>query len=119
MFRGGWRATQGGGGGTSTLGWASISSSNNPYTFSTTSGTNAVAVTMTTGDLDIMLPSAAAGVGLVYTIRHVAGSLTASLLKIKSNGGDVEGSPAGVGVIITSNQSTTRVSSNGTEWLII
>ena len=118
MFRGGRRAVAGGGGGSTSLGWASINSSVSPYSFSVSSGTNALTVTMT-GDLDIMLPSASAGSGLIYTIRHISGSLTSNLLKIKSNGGNVEGNAAGVGVTITSSQSTTRVSSNGTEWLII
>ncbi len=117
MFRGNWRGSSGGGGGgggggTAELVWDATSTSS--YTFS--GSYNALKVDVTSNSVSVILPGASGYTGKVYTVKHVAGDISVYTISISSSSGTIDGLSS---VTINQNLSTTRLSSDGTNWFII
>lgn len=118
MFRGSFRGSSGGGGGGggADITWSSKSYDGSAYAFAA-GGNLGVYVNVSGGAVEVQLPSAAANSGKVYYVKHETGDLATNALTITSpTSGNVEGLTT---LRIYQTQSTTKVSSNGTNWLIV
>ena len=115
MFKGSFRtSTGGGGGGSANLVWASVGSGQSPFTV--WGNVNAVAVDLTNGNVTVRLPAAAAHTGEIFTVKHDAGSIAANTLTVSSAGGTIDGLAT---INILQTQSSTRLSSDGSNWKVI
>jgi hypothetical protein len=112
MFRGGWRGGGGGGGGSADLVWATATTT----TFSFTGTTNAVACDVSSNAMTVQLAAASTKTGKIFTIKHSAGPIATNPVTISSAGGTIDGLST---VVVGQSLSTTRVSSDGTNWQII
>ena len=117
MFRGSFRATSGGGGGGGgdDISWQAISAaSQQPYPMS--AANNGVKVDVSAGAVSITLPAPAGVSGKIFTIKHSAGNIASNNITITATGSQIDGLAS---LVMTQNLSTTRVSSDGSDYIII
>tara|TARA_R100000329_G_scaffold95303_3_gene79260 strand:- start:95 stop:772 length:678 start_codon:yes stop_codon:yes gene_type:complete len=103
----------GGSGGTADLVWGTHSSA---AKFTFTGSTNAVSCDVSSNAIEVELPQASSKSGKIYTIKHSAGPIATNSITISSAGGTVDGLAT---VVVSQNLSSTRASSDGTNWFII
>jgi glutaminase len=75
-----------------------------------------VKVDVTAGAVAVLLPAAAGVAGEIFTVKHAAGTIATNSITVTSSGGTIDG---GASIIMLQTLSTTRVSSDGTNWLVI
>ena len=102
------------GDGAASLTWTTVNNAGSPLT--AWGQSNAADVDVSSGDVTVQLPSASSTTGQIFTIKHSAGSLLSNTLKITSAGGLIDGLTEAT---ITAEKSSTRVSSDGSNWKVI
>lgn len=116
MFRGGFRGGSGGGGGsTPPMSWASITSTDSPY--SSWGAANSVEVDVSGGAVTVVLPAAASNGGKVFTVNHKAGGIGTNPITIQTAGSDLINGLSQI--VATQENITIRASSNGSAWIVI
>ena len=113
MFRGNWRGSGGGGGGGGTaLVWDSTSAA----TYSFSGNTNSLKVDVSSNAVAVTLPAPGGVSGQIFTVKHSAGNIGSNPITISSSSGTIDGLAS---LVMNQNLSTTRVSSDGTNWVLI